>query len=76
MRWVPSGSEILLGDEKVKRAIQRVLNIMLVFTLPPFKVEMQSQKQKTRSSLSRWGHREGGGGERDFDCGAKGSINN
>ena len=26
MRWVPSGSEILLGDEKVKRAMHRVLS--------------------------------------------------
>ena len=25
MRWVPSGSEILLGDEKVKRAMHWVL---------------------------------------------------
>ena len=25
MRWVPSGSEILLGDEKVKRVIHWVL---------------------------------------------------
>ena len=27
MRWVPSGSEILLGDEKVKRAMHRVLSM-------------------------------------------------
>ena len=26
MRWVPSGSEILLGDEKVKRVIHWVLS--------------------------------------------------